>query len=78
MPEMDGCTATRKIRSQTGSLDVPYIIALTASAMREDVDACYAAGMNDILTKPIRIQDVHDALSDFLDKFRPERKLNSA
>lgn len=54
MPEMDGFEATRKIISLYGSKR-PRIIALTASTMKEDVEACKAAGMDSIAEKPITI-----------------------
>jgi CheY-like chemotaxis protein len=54
MPEMDGIEATRAIRALTknGASRVP-IIAITASAMKEDREACIAAGMDGFITKPI-------------------------
>ncbi|MDH5737879.1 MAG: ATP-binding protein, partial [Gammaproteobacteria bacterium] len=52
MPVMDGLEATRRIRSQSGYENLP-IIAMTANAMRADLDKCLAAGMNDYVTKPI-------------------------
>jgi CheY-like chemotaxis protein len=53
MPEMDGLEATRAIRSAEGSNQHRPIVGLTANAMQSDLDACRAAGMNDVLTKPI-------------------------
>jgi hypothetical protein len=53
MPEMDGLTATRLIRQRGGVLAQVPIIALTANAFPEDVQACFAAGMNQFVTKPV-------------------------
>ena len=64
MPEMDGMEATRIIRDQSSAVrdhDVP-IVALTAHAMKEDRDACLAAGMNDYLSKPIKPDELMTAL----------------
>ncbi len=52
MPEMDGLAATRAIREDPTLHDLP-IIAMTANAMKADLDACLAAGMNDHIIKPI-------------------------
>jgi PAS domain S-box-containing protein len=52
MPEMDGLAATRALREMPAVRNLP-IIAMTASAMKADLDACLAAGMNDLVTKPI-------------------------
>jgi len=55
MPEMDGLTATRHIRSGGDGIRNPRIpiIAMTAKAMAEDREQCLLAGMNDYLSKPI-------------------------
>ncbi len=60
MPEMDGLTTTRQICQQSGSR--PKIIAMTANAMQGDREECLAAGMDDYLSKPIRL----DALTQVL------------
>jgi PAS domain S-box-containing protein len=60
MPEMDGLTATRKIREKTTPVlnhDIP-IIAVTANAFKEDKEQGLAAGMNDYLSKPIKPKEL--------------------
>jgi two-component system sensor histidine kinase/response regulator len=55
MPEMDGFTASQKIREmeKTDGLPASWIIALTASAMQGDREKCLSAGMNDYISKPV-------------------------
>ena len=53
MPEMDGLEATRLIRAQGDHLATIPIIAPTANAFPEDVRACFAAGMNQFVSKPV-------------------------
>jgi two-component system sensor histidine kinase/response regulator len=62
MPEMDGLEATRQICQRFGIVDRPYIIAMTANAMKEDYRKCMAAGMDDYLSKPIRTEEVKAAI----------------
>jgi two-component system sensor histidine kinase/response regulator len=69
MPEMDGLTATREMRSDPGLRDLP-ILAMTANAMKSDLDACADAGMNDHITKPIE----RKALIHTLRRWLPARK----
>jgi len=63
MPEMDGLEATRRICQRFGPGQRPRIVAMTANAMQGDRDMCLAAGMDDYLTKPIRIERLVEALS---------------
>jgi two-component system, sensor histidine kinase and response regulator len=66
MPEMDGLEATAKIRekeNRTGG-HLP-IVALTAHAMKGDQELCFAAGMDDYLTKPIGGRDLDQLLSKY-------------
>jgi hypothetical protein len=53
MPEMDGFAATEAIRSLDGDVALTPVVALTASAMPDELEACRRAGMNDCLTKPV-------------------------
>ena len=61
MPVMDGYDATRLIRKESVFADLP-IIAMTADAMPGDRDRSLASGMNDHLTKPIDVDELHDKL----------------
>jgi len=62
MPEMDGVQATAKIREQFGD-NRPWIIALTANALQGDRERYLGVGMDDYLSKPIRVEDLIKALS---------------
>ncbi len=62
MPEMDGLEATRQIRKLLQSDTRPFIIAMTANAMQGDREKCLAAGMNEYISKPIKIETLVQAL----------------
>ncbi|HEY9812722.1 MAG TPA: response regulator, partial [Candidatus Sericytochromatia bacterium] len=63
MPEMDGIEATRRIIQNWQPAERPRIIALTANAMQGDRELCLQAGMDDYLSKPIRLENLVEALS---------------
>lgn len=65
MPEMDGLTATRRLREDERFRDVP-VLAMTAHAFREDREKSLAAGMNAHLTKPISPDALYDELARWL------------
>jgi PAS domain S-box-containing protein len=60
MPEMDGLEATLQIRAEQGDNPGPVIIAITANAMGDDRQTCLNAGMDDYLSKPIRVEDLQE------------------
>ena len=63
MPEMDGLEASRRICSRWKPGARPRIVAMTANAMQGDREMCLAAGMDDYLTKPIRVERLVEALN---------------
>lgn len=65
MPVMDGFVATEHLRAKY--CKVP-IVALTANAMKEDKDRCLKAGMNDYVTKPIRLESLKNLISKWINK----------
>jgi signal transduction histidine kinase/CheY-like chemotaxis protein/tetratricopeptide (TPR) repeat protein len=62
MPEMDGLEASRRITARWKPHERPRIVAMTANAMQGDREACLAAGMDDYVTKPIRVDELVQAL----------------
>jgi CheY-like chemotaxis protein len=69
MPEMDGYTATKRIRNAEGNARHTPIVAMTANAMESDRDRCIAAGMDDYLSKPVK----EAALAKMLKKWTMSR-----
>jgi two-component system sensor histidine kinase/response regulator len=63
MPEMDGLEATRRLRENPPEGGRPWIIALTAGVMESDREGCLDAGMDDFITKPIKLAELAAALS---------------
>ncbi|MDX2268714.1 MAG: PAS domain S-box protein [Bryobacter sp.] len=72
MPEMDGFQAARQIRSLGGALRRVPILALTASTTAADRELCFAAGMNDYLSKPISLE----ALGQAIGRWRGEQRVD--
>jgi PAS domain S-box-containing protein len=68
MPEMDGYEATQRIR-QLPPERQPRVVAMTANALRGENDRCLAAGMDDYISKPVRI----DVLREVIGKWTPAR-----
>jgi CheY-like chemotaxis protein len=64
MPEMDGVAATRTIRQKYAPEKQPLIIAMTANALKGDRDRYLEAGMDDYVSKPIRLENLMGALMD--------------
>ena len=61
---MDGLEASRRITQSELANDRPRIVAMTANAMQGDREACLAAGMDDYITKPIRVGTLIEALEN--------------
>jgi two-component system, sensor histidine kinase and response regulator len=69
MPGMDGFEAARRIRASEGACRVP-IIALTAHSLPSDRERALAAGMDDYLTKPLRLEELEAAIGRWLSEHR--------
>ncbi len=67
MPVMDGLEATKRIRQEiSGGARIP-IVGLTASALKEQVELCRVAGMDDVISKPLE----HERLEAVLERYAP-------
>jgi signal transduction histidine kinase/ligand-binding sensor domain-containing protein/CheY-like chemotaxis protein len=75
MPEMDGLEATRRIRLQSESQ--PIIIAMTANAMQGDREICLAAGMDDYISKPIKLDELTVLIKTWASKKRKDLNLRA-
>jgi signal transduction histidine kinase/DNA-binding NarL/FixJ family response regulator len=63
MPRLDGYATTRALFADWPEEDRPHVIAMTANALREERDRCLAEGMDDFLTKPVRLAALATALA---------------
>jgi PAS domain S-box-containing protein len=66
MPEVDGLTAIGYICGRFRYEERPYLVALTANALKEDCQRCLAAGAHEYLTKPIRPKEIKAAIQNSL------------
>ncbi|HEU0234330.1 MAG TPA: PAS domain S-box protein [Gallionella sp.] len=66
MPEMDGCELTAAIRAAEGESRHIPVIALTANALHGEAERCREAGMDDYLSKPVRLADLQAMLEKWL------------
>ena len=76
MPEMDGLEATRQIRKRFEKQ--PIIVAMTANAMVEDREECFAAGMDYYISKPINMEELLKVLGEVSARFAglaPDQRL---
>ncbi|WP_168204323.1 YfiR/HmsC family protein [Aliikangiella coralliicola] len=76
MPVMDGYQAARAIRESHSFSDLP-IIAMTANAMGGDKEKCLSAGMNDYVSKPIRIKEFFETLNKWVISAKTGEKLRA-
>nr|WP_321266291.1 PAS domain S-box protein [uncultured Sulfurimonas sp.] len=76
MPIMDGYEATQKLRENNDFENLP-IIAMTANSMQSDKDKCFLAGINDIITKPINVNNFYNTLEKWVKPKNPTFVLNS-
>ena len=70
MPGVDGFEGTRRIRQYEQEVDIERrvpIIAMTANVRKKDEDKCYAAGMDDFLSKPLSLDAVRKIIGLWLD-----------
>jgi CheY-like chemotaxis protein/anti-sigma regulatory factor (Ser/Thr protein kinase) len=65
MPELDGYEATQRIRLRTDCQNL-RIVAMTANAMRGESEKCIEAGMDDYLSKPVRLESLREMLARWL------------
>lgn len=68
MPRLNGFEATKVIKNSVHPESCPYIIAVTANALRGDMDKCLKAGMDAYVSKPIKIESIMQVLETYYTK----------
>jgi PAS domain S-box-containing protein len=74
MPEMDGYEATKLIIDEFSEEKRPKIIAMTANAMQGDREICIEVGMDDYISKPVRVEEMSDMLIKWGEIIYEEKK----
>jgi signal transduction histidine kinase/DNA-binding response OmpR family regulator len=77
MPEMDGLEATSRIRKRESTGGQPWIIAMTAHALEGDREECFKVGMNEYISKPIRMRALQEALDRRSEALKEKTKENA-
>ena len=77
MPDLDGYEATARLRELLPSEAQPWVIALTANALQGDREKCLEAGMDDYISKPVRLADLEAALQRAVEALRRRGRLGS-
>ncbi len=72
MPKMDGLTAAREITQQWPPAQRPHMIAMTGGTLDGDRDACYAAGMQSYISKPVSLEKLRAILQNCVPLADPE------
>ncbi len=75
MPEMDGVEATIEIR-KNNLVQQPTIVAMTANAMSESRDICIAAGMDDYIAKPVKVNDIRAIIGKWFPADNSKREVS--
>jgi PAS domain S-box-containing protein len=78
MPIMDGLTATRHIRGGNGPNQQTPIIAMTANAFNEDRERCFAAGMDEFISKPVDVEKFYQLLEHWTSSEAPTAAQSAA